>query len=241
MNIHTFTLPALFIAGTLVISTSSLAADAVLQEDPTPPEPPVEESIEQSGWYIAARIGAAFADDTSFTATGAPINGSYDLGYSVSGAIGYDFKGNAPLSFRTELELGYLALEIDQQNVVGTGTFSGANASGSSTALIGLVNAYVDYELGSITPFATAGVGYASLNFDNHRTTPTGVVMNDSDQGLAWQFGLGAAYAVTDTVKLDVGYRYMGIEDINLTATDATQSSVDLRTHQIRLGIRKAF
>ena len=222
-------------------STSAHAADAVLEPDPAPPEPTPITEIQESGWYIAGRIGAAFADDTEFSTLGTQVENAYDVGYAFSGAVGYEFKTDSPLSFRAEGEVGYSKDEIDTHNVVGTGVFNGGDAFGETTTFYGLVNGYIDYELGPITPFVSAGVGYGQLDFSGHGVTPTGVVLNDQGSGVAWQVGAGAAYSVTDTVKLDLGYRYFGIENAGVTATDATGSDVDYRAHQITLGIRKAF
>ncbi|MEL6785196.1 MAG: outer membrane beta-barrel protein, partial [Pseudomonadota bacterium] len=109
------------------------------------------------------------------------------------------------------------------------------------SAVYGLANGYVDYSLGAITPFVSAGVGYGQLDLSQQGVTPTGVVMNDSAGGLAWQVGAGAAFAVTDSVTVDLGYRFFKVQDVGLSAVDGTQSDVDLESHQINLGIRKAF
>ena len=230
--------------GSLALSLSTFsaawAADAVVEEDPAPPEPVVEVA-DTSGWYIAGRIGAAFADDSKFNTLGTQVTNSYDVGYNLSAAVGYEFKNGAPLSYRTEAEVGYMMFDIDKHNVAGVGVSSGANAFGETNSFYGLANGYIDYELGTITPFIGAGIGYASLDFSNHGTTGTGTVLNDSGAGLAWQVGAGAAYSLSDTLKIDLGYRYMGIENVSLTATDATSTDVDFRNHQVTLGIRKAF
>lgn len=229
------------LAAMLALPTLANAADAVIEPDPAPPEPIVQEEVLNSGWYIAGRIGAAFSDDTEFGVAGTTVTNEYDTGYNLSAAVGYDFNNGAPLSFRAEAELGYLSQDIDQHNVAGVANFSGSDAFGTTSSIYGLANAYVDYNLGGITPFVTAGLGYASLDFDGHGVTPLGVVMDSDSGGLAWQVGAGAAFNVTETLKLDLSYRYFGIEDVGLTAVDGTSSDVDLRNHQVTLGIRKMF
>ena len=102
---------AVLAVGSLSLSTSAVAADAVIEEDPAPPEPAVELSPENR-WYVGARIGAAFADDTSFNTLGTVVTNSYDTGYVFSGAIGYEFGTGSPISARLEGELGYTAFDI---------------------------------------------------------------------------------------------------------------------------------
>lgn len=231
---------AVLVVSPLSFSTSALAADAVIEEDPAPPEPTVELSPENR-WYVGARIGAAFADDTSFNTLGTVVTNSYDTGYVFSGAIGYEFGTDSPISARLEGELGYTAFDIDAHSVAGVGNFSGGNAFGETTALYGLVNGFLDYNLGVITPFVGAGVGYANVDFSGHGTTPTGIVMNNDSSGLAWQVSAGAAYALTENTKLDFGYRYQEFQNVDLTAVDGTTSSTNLSNHELYLGIRRAF
>lgn len=217
------------------------AADAVIEEDPAPPEPVIEAQVSDQNWYIAARIGAAFAEDTQFSTLGTTVDTEYDPGYNLAMAVGYTFRTDSPISFRTEAELGYMVLEADQHQVAGLGTFSGGAADGEASAIVGLANAYVDYELGTFTPFVSAGIGYANLELDNFGTTPTGQVLDTDGDGVAWQIGVGTAYAVSDTLNIDLGYRYSGIEDVSVTAVDGTSSDLDFRNHQVTIGIRKAF
>ena len=217
------------------------AADAVIEADPAPPEPVLETKVSDQNWYISARIGAAFAEDTQFSTLGASVDTAFDPGFNLALAVGHTFRTESPLSFRTEAELGYLVLEADQHQISGLGTFSGSAASGDASAVVGLANAYVDYQLGAFTPFVSAGIGYADLDLDNVGTTPTGQVLDTDENGVAWQVGVGTAYAVSDTLNIDLSYRYSGIEDVGVTANDGTSSDLDFRNHQVTIGIRKAF
>ena len=222
------------------LTNSAYAADTIIDQDPTPSQlTPVPHQT--SGWYIGMRIGAAFADRTEFDALGESVESSYDTGYTLSGAIGREFLTNGVISTRLEGEIGYSSFDVDSHNIVGAGNFSGGNALGSTNALYGLANGYVDFNLGFIAPYVSGGVGYASVDFDNHGVVPAGPELSDSGGGLAWQLGAGVGVSMTDTIKLDLGYRYVGVGDVSLTAVDGTSSNVELRHHQITLGIRKAF
>ncbi len=220
--------------------TYAFAADAVLEEDPAPPEPVVE-AAPAGGWYIGARIGGAFEGESDFGIAGATVSNEYDPGLDFSGAVGYEFKNDSPVSYRLEGELGYNSFDIDTHTVSGVGTFSGANAFGEASSIYGLANAYIDYDLGLLSPYVSAGIGYAQLDLDGQGTNPGGVVLSDDDGGLAYQAGAGASYALSDTLKLDLGYRYQAIDGVSLTALDGTNSDVDLTTHKVTLGFRKSF
>lgn len=225
----------------LMLNSTAHGADAVV-EDNTDPVPPAYEvkAVEQS-FYAAARIGAAFEGESQFGVLGTQVDNNYDTGYNLSVALGYGFNPNGLIGVRVEGELGYTSFDIDSHNVRGIGSFSGGDATGDADTLYGMANGYLDYNLGSITPFVSAGLGYARLDLSNQGVTPTGVVMNDSGSGLAWQVGAGAAFAVTNSVTVDLGYRYFNVQDVGLTAVDGTSTDVDLESHQINLGIRKAF
>ncbi|MEM9733245.1 MAG: outer membrane beta-barrel protein [Pseudomonadota bacterium] len=220
---------------------NALAADAIDTIEPNPTPPAYQADAIVRSYYAAARIGAAFEAESSFRVLGTSVSNAYDPGYNLSAALGYSFNPTGLLGFRAEAELGYTSLDIDSHTVTGLGKFSGGDATGDASAVYGLANGYVDYSLGTITPFISAGVGYGQVDLSQQGVTPTGVVMNDSGGGLAWQVGAGAAFAVTDSVTVDLGYRFFKVQDVGLSAVDGTRSDVDLESHQINLGIRKAF
>ncbi|MEL7274160.1 MAG: outer membrane beta-barrel protein [Pseudomonadota bacterium] len=232
---------AALIVAVAITPSALFAADAIETVEPAPAPPEYQiKAIEQS-YYAAARIGAAFDAESRFGVLGTTVGNAYDTGYNFSVALGYGFNPAGLVNFRAEAELGYTQLDIDSHTVAGLGKFSGGDATGDASAVYGLANGYVDYSLGAITPFVSAGVGYGQLDLSQQGVTPTGVVMNDSAGGLAWQVGAGAAFAVTDSVTVDLGYRFFKVQDVGLSAVDGTQSDVDLESHQINLGIRKAF
>ncbi len=228
-------------AATLGLSAQfALAADVIVEEDPIPPAPVVEEVV-SNPWYIAARIGAAFSEDASFGTSGTSVSTDFDAGPEISGAIGYKFDTGSPLSYRIEAELGYMILDVDSHAVAGVGNFSGGDASGETNTFYGLANAYAQYDLGYTSPYVTAGLGYAQTEFDGFSTSGTGEVLDDTGTGLIWQVGVGTSFTLTDRIDLDIGYRYSGIEDVGVSAVDGTSSDVDLRSHKVLLGVRAAF
>jgi len=104
-----------------------------------------------------------------------------------------------------------------------------------------LVNAYVDFGSGALKPYIGAGAGVGSVEFDNHGVSAVGTALDDSGTGLAWQIGAGVSYAFSEQTTLELGYRYFNVDSVELTAVDGTSSDVDVRAHQVMVGLRYAF
>ncbi|MEL6947632.1 MAG: outer membrane beta-barrel protein [Pseudomonadota bacterium] len=216
-------------------------------------DPPMQ-AASKSSIYGALRIIGAFGDDTSFgldTAAAVPtdIDNAYD-DFSFGGAIALGAKmGNG---FRAEVEIAYGELGIDSHTITALpATLDGANAFGTTQVTTGLINAYYDLNMGTFTPYVTAGFGIAHVNFDTHGIVlaaptaglPAGrvVAMDDADTGYVWQVGVGTSIKLTETVDLEVGYRYSQIGNINLEAVDGTATNVDLSSHSVLAGFRVGF
>ena len=70
-----------------------------------------------------------------------------------------------------------------------------------------LVNAYWDINTCSrFTPYVSAGAGLAKLNF---RAKTEDYVSKANPSNFAWQVGAGVSYAATDSIDVDLGYRYV--------------------------------
>jgi len=196
-----------------------------------------------STYYFALRGGAAFTDDTDFdTDLGNVVNEYDEPGYFVSGAVGMSMASLTGIGgLRGELELGYLESEIDTHTVDG-GLFPSNDSFGETSAFFGLVNLFYDFnQFGAIKPFIGGGIGFASVDFDGHGVTGPGVVMDDDDTGFAYQLSAGANIAISASTDIELGYRYMGVTDVELTSTTAggnVTSDVDVDNHIIYGGLR---
>ena len=94
------------------------------------------------------------------------------------------------------------------------------------TTLSLMANGYYDFETGSaLKPFIGAGIGFANHDFEDV-----------DDTVFAYQFTLGAAYAVNETMDLDCAYRYFATADPDLDGIDA-----DYGSHNISVGLRFKF
>lgn len=226
------------------------AADIPTYSTPAP-EPYVEQRVETSfsrfGPYVGLRGGAAIADDTDYTLaapfpTPGVLNNEYeDWNLTGSAFAGYEMEFFPGFGGRIEAELGYASLNIEDHLVGGV---SQTGANGDTTVFSGMVNAYVDANLGAFRPFAGVGLGMAQVNFNDHSTTAGGIVMDDDDTNFAWQVSGGVGYDLTDHITLEGLVRYQSIMDVGLTSTAAggtISSSTDLNTTSAMLGLRYRF
>lgn len=213
--------------------------------------PEVTVSGDRSGVYIAARLAAAFADDTNFglTIVDTNIANEYKNGASGSIAMGYRFSN----MFSAELEVGMTKHSIEAHTLDAlSARLDGEDAFGTTKINYGLVNVAAEYETGmAIRPYLSAGIGLASVEFENHGVTlaapvgalPAGNVtaLSEKDSGVAYQLGGGVVVDITDKIGLEAGYRYFNVDGIELSAVDGTVSEVKINQHQALFGIRYSF
>ncbi len=208
------------------------AADLYSPPPETDYEPPAQQAY-WSPWYIALRGGAVYADDTSFGALGTTIDNSYDVGGYIDGAVGYQFRNSG---LRAEAEFGYLSSSVDSHDIAGAGTFDADQAQGDTSAIFGLASIYYDIPLNApIKPFVGGGIGAADVSFEGHGTTPAGTVLDDSATAFAWHLTGGVGYDISENVALEVGYRYLEFDGVDVVALDGTEFDHRcVQSHRVR-------
>lgn len=240
----------------LAAFTSTLAASTAFAADMNDnlviEAPEVMVSSDRTGIYIAARLSAAFADDTNFDLTVVDtnvINEYKDISAIGGLAIGYRFTD----IFSAELEIGTGQQKIEAHTITALpARLDGNNAFGETKLTYGLINIAAEYDTGlAVRPYLSAGLGIAQAEFENHGVTlaaavgplPAGdlTVMNDKDRSLAYQIGAGIVVDITDKIGLEAGYRYFAVDDIELTAVDGTVSDITIEQHQALFGVRYSF
>lgn len=184
------------------------------------------------GFYVGGNIGFAKADDselTDSTVPGITVDTEFDSGLSFGAALGYDFN-----NFRVEGEISYQQNDID--NIGAEGVYF--DATGDTTVLSFLINGYYDFiNSSAFTPFVSAGLGVAQVEFNNFNISRFGFSgSNDEDTVFAYQIGMGVGYAVTEKVTIDIWYRYFGTEDSEYDTIEA-----EFASHNFIFGIRVNF
>lgn len=251
------------IAVLLTASVPALASDLRTGLPPEIVQAPEVVAPEQL--YVTLRGGFAAMPSTGYALDGAlpgypviNVNNSYRQGFTGSIGVGYEM-GEIWRNFagRFEFEAGYFQNQVAQHRLTtiavanGPATvaaYGGTDMSGMTTGLYGMMSYFVDWRVGRLRPFLGAGIGLAFVNFERHGVRPyASAIMDDGDMSVAWHVSAGLGYELTRAVTIEMGYRYMRIDDVNLTTLDLgapgqrITSTTAVQSHQLTLGARVRF
>lgn len=166
-----------------------------------------------SRFYAAGIMGSSFATLTSSqapSATGPLFTSGGAIGLAVAlpdGAWRMEIEGRArdPLVGTTVLD-----------DAVSTSTLAASGGWSTTT------NLWRDYDLTErLTGYIGGGIGGGGYNFGVNQQYPVqDVTVTGSGNvgGFAWQVGGGLAFAVTDRITLDLGYRFFELASGSATA-----------------------
>jgi opacity protein-like surface antigen len=219
------------LSASLLGAAPILAADLMLD----PEMAPVVETA-KDGWYVSLFTGGVWSDgDASITASSGPDYGftfgmDMDMGYTLGLAVGTEvfehLRGEVELSVIQSNPSGFLGYESEVDI-----TSTGINLLG---------NLWYDIDTGSgFTPYVGGGlgVGYTELTAD---TSDSKI----SATGLVYQLGAGVKVAMTDSLALDLGYRYKVMPDAPVSidnAPDNTDVTLDATSHVVQAGLTFTF
>jgi len=180
------------------------------------------------GSYVGAGIGINLLNDSDVSnSPGSEI--AYDPGIALGLTLGYDYG-----CVRMEGEIGYLKNDIDETTASGITTDYG----GDVETWCFMLNLLYDFEMNTaFTPYAGGGIGFAQVDM-NDLSFGAFSIGNDDDTVFAYQVQLGIGYAVSDTLMLDVNYRYFVTDDANL---DESGLEIDYNSHKLSAGMRLSF
>jgi len=191
---------------------------------------------ENKGMYFSANAGVSSDDEYP---SGSAFETSYDPGFNISGAIGYDY-GN----IRAEGEIAYHSNDVDESSLL-SGIVS--NADGTISALSFMVNGYYDFHTQnfSLVPYLGVGIGVAHVNTDfSVSGIPFSPFVDDSDTVFAYQFMAGFGVKVSPTITLTGGYRYFATTEPEFndsTGIPPTNFDSEYRNHEVNFGVRVMF
>lgn len=203
----------------------------------------------EGDWYVSAFGGGTLLEDAHNRGNGNPLefDSSTKTGYGYRAAIGVY---RVP-QVRVEGEIGYRRASLDKlsiNNDAGLGAAAGmaplagsASASGHTTAISAMLNAYYDYDTGSAwRPYIDAGIGAARLTLKN--VAASGVPVVDAfDTVFAYQLGLGIGYELTKSLTVAVDYRYFTTLDPTFKDAAGNSFNSEFTSHNLSLGIRYRF
>ena len=105
-----------------------------------------------------------------------------------------------------------------------------------------MVNGFWDIDTGSpFTPYIGAGLGTSNI----YESMTSGAAnarhhTEDHNWGFAWNVGAGVAYAFTESVALDVGYRFAGFGESTLKHSGGNVSNY-MTANEFTAGVRFSF
>ena len=245
---------------TVAQATMAHAADMPGGLPPIYP-PPIEEYAAASGWYLRGDIGM----------TNQKFKGLHQRLYDVPGTtveavgMGWDsatfFGLGVGYKFNEWFRADFTGEYRGKSNFHGSDhvTFNGGrgvdNYSGSKSEWVFLGNAYVD--LGTwwcVTPYVGAGIGGAKVNIIGFRDDgfnnfgiSTAYAADASKFNVAWALHAGLTYKVTQSMSIDLGYRYLDMGSGTTGATRAFDNSFvnggpftfnHITSHDLKLGVR---
>jgi opacity protein-like surface antigen len=162
-------------------------------------------------WYVRGDVGGAFS--SRIDGRDGPRS---DSGWAVDAGAGRNL-GNG---FRVEGE----ALYLDGK---------GKDRSADVKTTGAFLNGYYDFLAGADwQPYVGAGVGVAQVKTSGG----TGLVHGD-DTRFAYQFKVGVSHPFNERLTGDIGYRYLGVNDVKIgTGPGAISGTYD--TSAIMVGLR---
>lgn len=194
--------------------------------------------------YISVFGGAHILNDVETVISPGGFLPNYELsydtktGYLLGGAIGVKWNDMV----RTEIELSYASAKAKTEDAQFGALFASNPVSGpiQSTYLLG--NVWFDYSNDSaMTPYIGAGLGmgWADADVDGDKV----VGLKNGSSGLAFQLGAGVKYDISETIAVDLGYRFKGLKDINFDLISSTpfEHKGDLYSHNVQLGLTIGF
>ena len=104
-------------------------------------------------------------------------------------------------------------------------------------ALSVMINAWQDFDFGrKFLQYVGGGIGFAHVSISDHKDT--GISDN-----VAYQFGVGIGYEISDITTLTVGYRYFDTTTLELKELRGygITSEAKIESHNIEVGLRFRF
>lgn len=182
-------------------------------------------------FYVAGIIGDSFATlatplgpDGDGTGDPSPSPAANQSLFTAGGALGLAFEA-LDRAWRVEIEgrgrnnlVSSRTSTFDATDGVETYAFTTSATNGWST----LVNLWRDYELSDRWAiYVGGGIGAGGYRFSYLKLDPVDnyqISASPQVSAFAWQAGGGTAYAITDRITLDVGYRFFQIANGTSTA-----------------------
>ncbi len=225
----------------LIFPTQCLAERTYIRNYQKDEEQKTGLSFDKKDIYLALKanwavVNAKINTKNTTSGTSSPRN-SFDK--SVLGgalALGYDFEKNSNYPIRIELEYTFYGATNNHYRTNSTDYTS--YHTDISTLFF---NCYYDFHTETlVTPYLGGGIGMAMLALEGESTSSgvTSSFEKKSETNFTWNIGFGVSYEISETVKLDLAYRYVHFQDIQSKKLDTSRLESKSRAQQIMFAIR---
>lgn len=193
---------------------------------------------QHSGPYVGVFLGG----NALLSADGSDDRGKFGLTFDPtlmgSAVCGWDFEpGNPVGEGRIELEYSRRSNPLDRVKFV-EGSFAGDGTVTADSLLINFFGVFRDS--GRWSPYLGAGIGAARIEASDLRVTGQPMA-GGSAVVLAYQLGAGLDYALTDTLSIDLGYRFFGSSRPTFDEANGDTFGMNYFNHSAVLGLRVGF
>lgn len=210
--------------------TGAQAADVVMEQEPAPVI--MAPSFTWNGAYIGGQIGYGWGKSAhDFSDFGVDLKPDGFLGGLYAG---YNFDVGNNVILGIDADATYNNLKDSGRFDLGDQDFVDAE---TRLRWSGAVRARAGYAFDRVLPYIAGGVAFGNIR----HTLSDGVdSISESKTHTGWTLGAGVDYAATDNVILRLEYRYTdyGNKDFDVGLSGY---NVDLKTHDIRLGVAYKF
>jgi opacity protein-like surface antigen len=203
----------------------------------------VSASAGDKGLYIEANGGVTITGDSKYQDNGPSLTATFDNGYALGVAVGYDFGNNV----RAEGEVAYKRADTNKMEGFGASVPFSSTVSNVAYMMNGFYDIKTPYTFG-IVPYVGAGIGVAYVMTDNgYSGSMSGrtfkAVSDSGDTAFAYQVAVGAAYPVAKNIMIDLGYRYFATTDVTFKAgiPGGADVTAEYNSHNFLAGVRYKF
>ncbi len=187
----------------------------------------------QSGWYISftpSVLGPFSVDTTSPGLSPAEVKSEWGMG--ISGGLGYRYG-----DFRVEGEVLYGRNDGNDISFAG----GGGDVTGRYEWSGALINLYYDIPTGvGVRPYVGAGLGGVRFEADDI-TLAAFPPTNGTSTLFAYNVTAGVTYSLTDSLRLLMGYRLLGMEGPDFQTGGAPLYGKSIHIHGFQVGVQFFF
>lgn len=219
------------------VAGSALAADAVVYE-PTPEIPPA--AFVWTGGYVGLQAGYSWGDSAlGFTPNTVTSNPKPD-GVLGGVYVGYNAQLSNKIVLGVEGDFVFASLD-DNDRVYDSGSPIGSQSLNVDVNWTAAVRGRLGYAVERFLPYIAAGIAFADVGHEGF-LSPGESAGGGSDTFVGWTVGIGTEYAFAANLVGRAEYRYtdFGSEDYARLPMFRAHT-IDLKTHDIRVGIAYKF